>query len=417
MSSAQEPETVNQAAAATPPAAVELQPVRIELLELPADPAGQEENGPGSHYDRCVVPIAAAGQAVARTNDPARTVLGPNVAWGPDGFTVVATANGQVRVHESRVWVDDILGIPGDVDFNTGNLEYDRDICIRGSVQDLFKVTSRGTIRVMRDIEAAEVRAAMDLLVAGGISGKEKGHCFAGHDVKARYIRNSTVEAGNDVIAVNEISHSRVICGGRVHVDRGSIMAGHVTAAGGVTCDSLGCSSDTQTVIEAGIDEALRRLAAKDAPKIDADIRQIEKIRETVEPLLRHQKGLTAEQKEKATELLYNASELEERHQETIALLRRSHADAAARGKEEIVVNGHVHDGVIVHFRGVEAAVPPGIRGPLRIVPRAAGGERQIVVTHRGSTSGFGLETHQHADPILDALDRILTTKPQAAAA
>ena len=392
-----------------------LDPVRFELLDLSA---GREAKEADSHYDRCNVAIAAVGQEIARVDDPARTEMGPNVAWGPDGSTIVATANGQVRTHESRIWVDEVLGIPGDVDFKTGNIEYARDICIRGTIQDLFKVVCGGTIRVVRDVEAAEVRAAVDLLVTGGISGKEKGHCFAGHDVQARYIRNANVEAGNDVIAVNEISQSRVICGGRVRLDRGSIMAGHITAAAGVTCHTLGCPSDSRTIIEAGVDEALRRLASEHAPKIDADIKQIEKIRQTVEPLMRHQKGLSAEQKEKATELLYNAAEVEERNQAAINMLRAAQAAAAARCREEILVSGRVEEGVTVRFCGVEADLPPGTRGPLRIVPRMVNGVRQIVVvSQRGSSAGYGLETRPLTDPVMEALEHVLASKAQAAAA
>ncbi|MGA2497756.1 MAG: FapA family protein [Tepidisphaeraceae bacterium] len=405
--------------AAVPPAGsaaepAPLEPVKIELLDLSA---GHEPKETDSHYDRCNVAIAAAGQEIARVDDPGRTELGPNVAWGPDGFTVVATSGGQVRTHQSQIWVDDVLGIPGDVDFKTGNLEYGRDICIRGCIHDLFKVTSGGTIRVVRDVEAAEVRAATDLLVGGGISGKEKGHCFAGHDVHARYIRNANVEAGRDVVAVNEISHSRVISGGRVCVDRGAIMAGHITAAGGITCHTVGCSSDSRTIIEAGIDEGLRRLATEHAPKIDADNKQIERIRQTVEPLMQHQKGLTAAQKEKATELLDSAAEVEERNRATIDMLREACAAAAARCNEEVLVSGMVEDGVIARFRGVEADVPPGTRGPIRIAPRTIDGVRQIMVTHRGSSSGVGLATRQVADPVMDALEHVIAAKPPGAAA
>ncbi len=395
------------------PEPIQLEPVKFEMLDL----VDKDRPDPDNYYDRCAVPIAAAGQAIARSPEPARTELGPNVAWDADGANIVATTQGQVRVHESRIWVDEVLGIPGDVDFKTGNLDYHGDICIRGSVQDLFKVISGGTIRVVRDVEAAEIRAAVDLLVTGGISGKEKGHVFAGHDIQAKYLRNANAEAGHDIVAVNEISHSRVACGGRVRVEHGAIMAGHITAAGGVTCHTAGCSSDSLTILEAGIDEALRRLAAEHAPKIDADLKQIEKIRQTVEPLLRHQKGLSAAQKEKATELLYNASEVEERHQATIAMLRNAHADAQARCKEEIIISSTVESGVIVRFNGLEATLPAGIRGPVRISPRTFQNERQIVVNSRNGTSSYGLETRKIKDPAMDALARILASQPQPTAA
>jgi uncharacterized protein (DUF342 family) len=245
--------------------------------------------------------------------------------------------------------------------------------------------------------------------VGGGISGKEKGRCQAGRDVRAKYIRNAVVEAGRDVIVDKEISQSRVICGGKAQVEDGAILAGHVTATGGITCQAAGSSSGVLTVLEAGIDESVRRLVAEQAPKIEAEIAQIAKVRATIEPLLRNRKTLSAEQKEKATELLFNAGELEERNRQTIQMLQRRREETAARSVAEILVKQVLFAGVTIRLAGLETTIATPIRGPVRITLRKSGNVQRIVAgSPHDATAGFALETRSVADQAMEALDRIL---------
>jgi len=377
-------------------------------LEMLIGAGGAAASPAANHYQRHPLSIAQTGQAIARVLVPEAIELGPNVQLSADGREVVATVCGQVRMSGKRIWVEEVLEIAGDVDFSTGCIEYKQDIIVRGSVLDLFKVTGGGTVRVGRAVEAAEVRAALDLLVAGAIAGKEKGRCFAGRNLKAKHISNATLEAGNDVIAKTEITHSRIICGGRLRVDHGALVASHVTANAGVCCGVLGCTSESETLVEAGMDEFLRRLSLASIPKLQADLKQIEKIQQTVKPLMYNQKSLNPAQKEKATELLCLASDMEEGNRQAIELLQRRSDEAAARSKPEIVVGHSVCAGVTVRFPGLEATIPSPMKGPLRIFPRRVLAEPRIMVSSDDHRKPFALQTRRWSDEAMDALSRVL---------
>ncbi len=378
----------------------------LELLEVAAAESGSEA---GNYYDRSRIRLAQAGQPIAKVLVREKIRLGPNVEFSPDGQQILAKEPGQVNWHSGRIWVESVLEIRGDVDFTTGCIEFAHDVSVRGSVLDLFKITSGGTVRVGHAVEAAHIQAAVDLLVNGPIVGKGKGHCIIGQNVHAKHISNVTIEAGKDVIAKTEITHSHISCGGKLAVERGSLMASQVVANGGVHCGILGCAAGLPMVIEVGVDPALRRLVSEQLVKIEADQKKIEKIKQTVEPLMRNAKGLSAAQKEQATELLFRASEVEDQNRKTIGLLRQRSEDAASQSHAEVHVEQLLCAGVILRMGGLEAAIVAPLRGPIKIGVGQHRGERRILATSQGRSGACQpLPSHPAVDHVMDKLQRLL---------
>ena len=388
-------------------------PLRLEMLNA-AEPAEA-----ASHYDRSQFVTVREGQEIARlVEDPAdkgpRLLrLGENVALGGDGRTVISKAVGWVAFREGVLWVQKGMQIDGDVDFSTGNISFDQDILIAGGVLDLFKVTSGGSITVGKAVEAAEIRAAHDLIVRGGIVGKEKGHCTVGRTVRAKFITNATIDAGGDVEVESEIANSTINCGGRVKLPQGVLIGGRTQATGGVSCFSIGSPAGVRTLIEAGTDPILHASLEERLNKVQEQQAKARKTREAVEPLMRNQKVLTASQKEKATELLFEASEVEEQCAKEIAALRRQHAATQERSKSEVLVSNVVHPGAVIRFAGVEATIDRDVRGPVKIAPRETDGELRVLALSTVTSSTTPLPSKAVPDKVLDLLDRLLATNQQ----
>ena len=410
-------------------AALGVQPAqeRMARIELLIGQAGCESRDLHSHYERSRIMAATKGQPIARlvwgdrgSDDgnasagptaeaggaTAASALGANVELMDDGVTIRAVAAGMVRLQEGRIWIDSALHIPGHVDFTTGNIEFSGDVLIHGNVVDLFKVISGGSISVAGVIEAAEVQAAGGLIASGGIAARDKGRCQAGHDLIARYITNATVEAGNDVVVQTEVANSRVICGGKLTIEQGTLLAGHITANGGVGCQTLGSPGQVPTIVEVGIDEGLRRLCSARLPEIEAQFRKVQQVKQAVEPFMRNQKTLTAEQRETATELLYNASELQSQADHSVQELRDSWHAIHARAKAQVAVQNLLHAGVILRFPGLETIIRSTLTGPLRIVRRQVDGQWQVAVIADGGY--LPLESKPFIDHIMDGAARIL---------
>jgi uncharacterized protein (DUF342 family) len=294
--------------------------------------------------------------------------------------------------------------IDGNVDASRAKVDVPAALRVLGNVGDATDVRAGGDVRVGGMIEAARVHAGGVIDVAGGISGKGRGSLSADGDVVARYMMNATVEARGNVRVEVEASNSMVIALGRVTIERRALSGGSIIAGNGIECPVLGAASGTKMTVEVGTDEFLRREIARLLPDITAKRKKADHTRSVVRPLLANQKALTAPQKEKATELLFEADELSSQTDRMLADLRRAYeAWLACNARSEIVVAETIHPGVTIRFPGLETVVEIGIKGPVRIVPQRIDNERRIVVIDGRTT--FPLKTFI----VPDAMDALRT--------
>jgi uncharacterized protein (DUF342 family) len=354
-----------------------------------------------------------AGEVVARVQSDAsdrqdvpRVVLGEGVALGSDGQSITAIADGRAIVDGGRLCVRPGQTIEGDIGLGSPRIHAAGALLITGNVADVCSITGNDSIQVDGVIEQASVCAAGDLCAVGGISGKHKGLCRAGRAIAAKYILNASVEAGGDV-TTGMIAGSRVVCGGRLLVTDGPIVAGHVTAAGGVTCQTIGSVAESPTLIEVGIDEELRGLARRKVPEIQVIQGKARKIRDMVEPLMRNPRALTPQQKERATELLFQADELDVQTQQMLGEMR-SQYERAGRCCEGIVrVQQLLHPGVTIRFPGHSATTEEPMHGPLRLLTRQIRGQTHVVVIYGENGAAHPLPTMKHEDDMMPVLHQL----------
>jgi uncharacterized protein (DUF342 family) len=295
------------------------------------------------------------------------------------------------------------LEIPGNVDPSTGNVDAPHDVHVAGNVVDLHELLSRGSVTVDGVIEAATVTAARDLTAAGGIAGKQAGHVTAGASLAARYIRQAHVEAAADVSVQTEITNARVIAGNDLRT-AGDIVGGHVTAAGSVSCQSAGSPAGTPTLLEIGTDESLRRVAEKLVPEINRNRAKATKIRHAVAPLMRNPKLLTPQQKEQATELLFDAETAEDSVNESLARLTTLYSRSIARTAPTLKVTGTLHAGVTLRCGAYETTLTASLPGPLGIRLKSSPGRHNFQLVSCADNSSTLLPATPVQDPIMDQL-------------
>ncbi len=325
-----------------------------------------------------------------------------------EGDMILADAVGKIEMNSEKIWVDTKLSIRGNVDFSSGNIDFSGDVEIQKNVVDLFKVKSSGEVKVFGVIEAAEIQAGGDLLALGGIAGKEKGQFSAGKNIKAKYITNASVRAGGDIHVHMEVVQSDVVCGGRITVETGPVVGGRVVAVGGLKLRHLGSDVGTKTIVEAGIDERIRQKLEEVEPAIKIKRRKAEKVRQVVEPLLQNQKHLNQEQKEKATELLFTASELEEEAVALIAELRKTYENGREIAVPEVEVTGKVFSGTMIRFPRVDAMVTMDLNGPLKIIPENQNGVMRAVAKDINTGASHVLQIAVNLDDMWERLENIL---------
>lgn len=188
-----------------------------------------------------------------------------------------AEKNGYVTMSENSIAIEGILEIDGDADFNSGDIKFNGDIHVRGSIVGGIRVWAEGSVIIDGVIEDARVTAGQDIIVSRGIHGQgtHKDGVLQKEDITVvdakgnlttKFIDHAFAKTGGDIIMDYAIS-SVIEAGGMVTArgTKGTIVGGTVSALKGVDTDKLGNQAELATEIKVGDNPKLGEaiLAAK----------------------------------------------------------------------------------------------------------------------------------------------------------
>ncbi len=163
------------------------------------------------------------------------------------------------RAKRINIGVYPISNIEGDVDYHTGNIDFNGDVVIKGSVQPQFSVKATGTVSIGGYVESgAYISAGGDILVKRGVVGANT-ELVAGGDVMTKYIQEATVRAGANVKTGSYIFNASVRAGGKVEVvGKGegksrALVGGLIWGGAEIMAKSIGSPYNTSTKLVAGI--------------------------------------------------------------------------------------------------------------------------------------------------------------------
>lgn len=185
---------------------------------------------------------------------------GKNTFCNNENTVLYAAIAGRVKIQNNLVKVEPVYELSGDVDYSSGNIDFIGDVIINGSITSGFTVKAGGSIWVKGFIEGAVVISGEDITVRGGIKTGLKGFVSAANNISARFVENSKLEAGQDIIIKEAVMQSNISAGGKVYVTgpRATIVGGIVQAGNMVEAKIIGSQLATQTVFEVGINPKLR---------------------------------------------------------------------------------------------------------------------------------------------------------------
>jgi hypothetical protein len=196
------------------------------------------------------------GEAVPpREPREAKVRIGKNVeaAQGRDGVTLFTAAiKGIFHFRNDTLEVSELLEINGDVDLATGNIRARQGgVHVKGAVRSGCVIEAQGDVIVEGLIEDADITAG-GLVVSGGVLMSGRNRIVAAGNVAAKFFQNAEVQAGGDVVAQLEITHSKIVAGGDVSVvgARGIIRGGHIISGGNITAHILGNEARGATIVE-----------------------------------------------------------------------------------------------------------------------------------------------------------------------
>jgi hypothetical protein len=178
---------------------------------------------------------------------------GKNTAW--QAGSVTAACDGRFQFTIASFWVDEVLDVPGDIDYHVGNIDFPGDVVIQGEVRDGFVVKVGRSLLCLGTIDACQIDCKGDLVTQQGIIGKEKAMLRVGGTTQAKFIEGCSLDSGGSIYIKTSVMNSSVHTQDRLDMgERGIIIGGTIHAQNGVSAAQIGTERGPRTEIHCGID-------------------------------------------------------------------------------------------------------------------------------------------------------------------
>jgi uncharacterized protein (DUF342 family) len=244
---------------------------------------------------------------------------GTNVEKSEDGLNFYALLAGQPVLNKNILNVFAHYKIQGDVDYSSGNIQFDGNITINGSVLPGFEVKATGDIFVMKTVDSGILEAGRDIRVFGGIFGNNDSVVKCGRNLIVTHMQNAVVEAQGDVVIKDSAVHSKIYSTGNVILreGKGAIVGGMVHALRSVHAKVIGSPTGTKTEIIVGQDFFVNKMRDEFLKVQDFCTKNIEKLEKYLKPLVTMIKNgakLQKDQMSKVTMVLKKHNEVKNQY-------------------------------------------------------------------------------------------------------
>lgn len=173
-----------------------------------------------------------------------------------DGNKIIlhAKKDGVVTFKDGKIHVLNHLVIPGDVDFSTGNIEFNGNVTVKGTVRDGFKVVADKDISILDEMGIGAVEKIHSIngkiYIKGGVSGKGKAIIEAKSGVYIKYANDCTIICDGD-IHIGYYAIDSNIKANNIIVDsiRGRIIGGTLHAKAKISSSTIGNVMERKTVL------------------------------------------------------------------------------------------------------------------------------------------------------------------------
>jgi uncharacterized protein (DUF342 family) len=217
---------------------------------------------------------------------------GPGTRISEDGVRIYAQTAGQPHLDAmGNISVCPEFQIKGDLGFETGDVNFDGNVIVNGTVKQGFKVKCASL--TAREIQGAQIDIAGDLNVSLGIVDTElvkvKG------SVQAKFIHNSKINAFGDLIVQKEIIDSKIYLSGACINETGSILNCEISAKMGIRAGSIGNKSSRPSTLTVGVDEHTNMLVARVDARLNVNNTAVRELTDELKALGKEDQRLHAE--------------------------------------------------------------------------------------------------------------------------
>ncbi len=246
-----------------------------ELKELKPE---IKEDGKADYYEMNLINRVNAGEWLGERTEPTKGIPGKTVKGEiipasagkrypllydkntvkevcEEGVTTLyALIKGAVHYKGDRISVSNLLEITEDVDFKTGNIDFDGFLTIKGTVADNFSVVADKDVEILGNFGIGSVKEIESrcgsVYIRGGIAGKNRAVVKSTRDLYTRYVSDATILCDGDVHISSYCLNSNIMAR-QVIVESpgGQIIGGNIQADMRVAAPFIGNAAEKRTTV------------------------------------------------------------------------------------------------------------------------------------------------------------------------
>lgn len=286
-------------------------------------------------------------------------MAGEGFVVSEDGTVYTSTIRGRVCLKNNKLSVSKIYEVLGDVDYLTGNIDFNGDIIIHGAVAAGMRIRALGSLNINGHVEAAELIAGGDVVLKAGMQGAGTGSIYSGGNVEGRFFEQAKISALGSVIA-NSMLNCTVDAGDSISVNGrfGAIIGGTVRALNTISATMYGNMSNVKTDVSVGVDPSITTELSKvhnEIRAMDKDCKKLSDAIEKIDMFLQNQVS-----KELLNKKLSLSRILKDKHAELRKLKQKREEwmeKVEISSHSKIVVDKMMHEGTILHINSATKTI------------------------------------------------------------
>jgi len=223
-------------------------------------------------------------------------LAGSGTELSEDGLSIRAGLDGQPhRDVLGTISTNPDLIIPGDVDFETGNIDFKGHIIVKGIVKEGFTV--KGISLTAKEVEGAVIDLSGDLNISVGITNAK---ISAHGNIYAKFLNHCTVMGFQNLVIQKEIIDSDILLSGSCKNPTGHIISSRITAKLGIEANKIGTPTSTPCKLKIGMDQHIETLKKGLDAAIEGSVKTADLLRSEIKKLEDQDQALYQDISEKA---------------------------------------------------------------------------------------------------------------------
>lgn len=168
-----------------------------------------------------------------------------------DGLTLKANITGQPSIDvKGIISVLESFTVNGDVDFKTGNINFNGNVIVKGTVKEGFTVECEELIA--NEVNGGIIRTRGDLKVSNGIVNSD---VQTQGSVQAKFLNKVKLYGYGNMLITREIMESHIAISGALNNEAGRITASTIAARQGMSLKQIGTDKAEYSTVKAGAND------------------------------------------------------------------------------------------------------------------------------------------------------------------